>query len=262
MYLKNTPFSSKNLYLDSKNAIKEQNTYRFDLNTSITRPPGSRMILAVKECQFPNIFPNIRSGINNTFSIQGTISGLNSYTIPEGYYDITQYATIIKSLCGLVVTYSSQKQLIFTSLIEDFTFISTADYLGSSGSPSSTFGILTMNYVMDFSGLDYVFIKSNLILRNINNKGETSNTLVRVPISLPWGYSILYTQSNPTNHLTHEQSISTIQLQITDKEERSLNLQNLNFQVVIEVSYIYPEEVRLFNYQRPVHPLENENLNN
>jgi len=271
MYLSNTPYSNKSLYLDTKNATYSNGYYQFDLESYIQAPPMTKMLISCKEAQLVNVFPNIRTGINDTINITGSISGSLVYTIPEGYYDINQFQSTFDGLSttlgtDIKVTYStSTLKLTFTSSTEDFTIhsSSTADYIGLGNSDvSSTGGIVTMPLIMDFSSFDYIFIKSNLHLRNINNLGLTSNTLMRFPLTLPYGYTNNYSPSNPTKHLSHEMSLGFIQLFITDKEGRNLNLQNTNLQVTIEIAYIYPAEEREYFNKREVHPFEEIKQNN
>ena len=265
MYLSNTPYSNKSLYLDTKNATYSNGYYQFDLESYIQAPPLTRMLLSVKEAQLVNVFPNVRTGINDTINITGSISGSLSYVIPEGYYDVNLFQSTFDALStslgtDIAVTYStSTLKLTFTSSTEDFTIhsSSTADYIGlGNNDVSSTGGILTMNLIMDFSSFDYIFIKSNLHLKNINNLGLTSNTLLRMPLTLPFGYTNSYQPPNPTKHLSHETSLGFIQIFITDKEGRNLSLQNTNLQVTIEISYVYPPEEREYFNKRDIHPFE------
>jgi hypothetical protein len=266
MYLSNTPYSNKSLYLDTKNATYSNGYYQFELESYIQAPPMTKMLLTVKEAQLVNVFPNIRTGINDTINITGSISGNLVYTIPEGYYDVNQFQSTFDGLSttlgsDIAVTYStSTLKLTFTSSTEDFTIhsSSTADYIGLNGDITSTGGIVLMPLIMDFSSFDYIFIKSNLHLRNINNLGLTSNTLMRFPLTLPYGYTNSYQPPQPTKHLSHETSLGFIQIFISDKEGRDLNLQNTNLQVTIEISYLYPPEERNYVNVRQTHPWEQE----
>lgn len=266
MYIQNTPYSQKSLYLDSKDAtLNDSGFYQFDLETLIQTPALTKMLITVKEAQIVNVFSNIRTGINDTISITGTVSGTIVYTIPEGYYDVNQFRNVWDALSvtlgtGILMTYSTKTlKLTFTSVTQDFTFnasATTCNCLGLNGDITSSLGSLTMPLIMDFSSDDYVFIKSNIHLRNVNNLGLTSNTLMRVPLTLPFGYTNNYSPQNPTTHLSHEETLSFIQLQITDKQGRSLPLQKTNFQVTIQIGFIYPEENRSYTNEIPLHPFE------
>jgi len=258
-YVKNSPYSSLNLHLDSKNAIQENDAFTFQLKQPILNHEGTNMILSIKQVQIPNLFSNIRSGINNTIVIIGTQTGERVITIPEGYYNVITFIETFDALSGLTTTYNTNDlKLTMTSLTEDFHISSatTADYLGFSSNVASVNGVLKMPYIMDFTGEDYIFIKSNLVLRNINNLGKTSSTLVRVPMAMPYGYIILYNQPDPTQHVSHEQSIKNIVIRITDKEGRTLNLQTLNFQVDIEISFNYLDPIRYVAKEVKKHPFE------
>jgi len=80
--------------------------------------------------------------------------------------------------------------------------------------------------------------------------------LMRMPLTLPYGYTNSYQPQNPTTHLSHETSLGFIQIFISDKESRSLDLQNTNLQVTIEICYIYPPEEREYFNKRDIHPFE------
>lgn len=261
-YQKNTPYSSQSLYLDTQNADYNNGLYTFNLDTPIIKPFDTKFVFSVKEIEIVNVFPNIRNDINNSIRIIGTITGERINQIPEGYYNVEQFKLWFQSVfSGIFVSYSSTTcKLTFRSTTEDFSMECTGDYLGLNGVQHSQLGILIPEYVMDFSPMDYVFIKSNLVLKNVNNLGLTSSTLVRVPLSMPFAYTILYHPNEPCQHLSHEDSLNTIQLSVTDKQSRILSLQKTNLQVTIEIGYIYPEKPRLFidRFQRGLHPFEQD----
>ena len=258
MYVNNTPFSSRNLHVDSKYAIRSGNVYRFDLEHVIERPAGTKMIVSVKETKVTNLFDNIKTGVNDILEINGTISGLTTYTIPQNNYNVKSFSDYILNVSGIVVTYTNDFKLIFSSPTEDFTITTntTLDCIGYEGtSVTSNLGVLTMPYVMNFSSVDYIYIKSNLILRNINHYGATSDTLERLAINMPYGYDVYFNPPNPTQHLSQSNIISYLEIRITDKEGRPLSLKLQNFQVSLEVSFIYPEETKYTKELDRIHPL-------
>tara|TARA_B110000261_G_scaffold26638_1_gene29393 strand:- start:4281 stop:5081 length:801 start_codon:yes stop_codon:yes gene_type:complete len=262
-YVKNTPYSSENLYLDSKNATLHNGLYNFSLD-SVISASNTRMVIAVKEARFVNSFPNIRTGINDVIKITGSITGEVIYTIPEGYYNVKEFCDTFNSLSSIVCSYSNSTfKLTFTSPTEDFTITSDSNVIGIDGEISSDLGVIQMPLMMDFSSLDYIFIKSNIHLKNINHLGETSSTLLRFPLSMPFGYSFLYQPTDPTYHLSTTKSIKNIQISVTDKENNDLNLQNFNFQLIIEISFVYVEPERIYtqSFGTEIHPFEKNNEN-
>ena len=125
MYIQNTPYSQKSLYLDSKDAtLNDSGFYQFDLETLIQTPALTKMLITVKEAQIVNVFSNIRTGINDTISITGTVSGTVVYTIPEGYYDVNQFRNVWDALSvtlgtGILMNYSTKTlKLTFTSVTQ------------------------------------------------------------------------------------------------------------------------------------------------
>ena len=62
---------------------------------------------------------------------------------------------------------------------------------------------------------------------------------------MPYGYSYLY-QADATQHICESKSIKNIQIKITDKENNDLYLQKFNFQLILEISYVYLDEERLY----------------
>ena len=163
VYVKNTPFSSENLYLDSKNAYYVNGVYTFNLDKEFTAKSQANMIISVKEARFMNAFANIRTNINDTITITGFLSGINTYIIPEDYYNVEQFCNKFNDMTAnsIICSYSeSSLKLTFTSLTEDFILSSSSNVLGMlNKTASSTLGILTMPLIMDFSGLDYIFVK-------------------------------------------------------------------------------------------------------
>ena len=107
-----------------------------------------------------NVFSNIRTGINDTISITGTVSGTIVYTIPEGYYDVNQFRNVWDALSvtlgtGILMNYSTKTlKLTFTSVTQDFTFnasATTCNCLGLNGDITSSLGSLTMPLIMDLA---------------------------------------------------------------------------------------------------------------
>jgi len=269
-YINNTPFSSKLIFLDSRNATKHDNEYTFNFSTDIECPHYAKMVVSIREINIPNIFPNVISNINDSIEITGTLTGITTYTFPQTYYSVKTFKSTFDALSislgkDIICTYDTETlKLTFTSATEDFTITNntTMKLIGFNTSITSTSCSLTVPYTMNFSSEPYIFLKSSLVLRNINNLGETSNTFMRVPIgSVPYGFNLYHEPQQPIEYLSHDQFLRQIKFQLKSNQGLIVNLDNHSFQVVIQISYIYPEKVKL--YENPFelngshkHPLD------
>lgn len=254
-YTNNTPYSSRLIYLDSRNSIKGDNNYKFVFTSDIETPYGTKMILSIREVNIPNIIPNVRTGINDTIEILGTVSGLHTYTFNQQYYNVKSFKSAFDALSvslgnDIIVTYDKYTlKLTFSSLVEEFTITTntTMNLIGCETPETSTSGILTLANIMNFTSEPYIFLKSSIVLRNINNLGETSNTFLRIPIgSVPYGDILYHEPQQPIEYLTNETFFRQIQFQLKSNKGLDINLNNHSFQIVIQLSYIYPNETKVY----------------
>lgn len=90
-YIQNTPFQTNSVFLNTKNSIKQDDKYTFNLDSSLRCPLNTNFVVSVQDCEIPNTFNNITKDNNrlqfkiNHFDVQtidfgGVVGGISSYT--------------------------------------------------------------------------------------------------------------------------------------------------------------------------------------
>jgi hypothetical protein len=274
-YINNTPYSSRLIYLDSRNSDKTDNNYKFVFSSDVETPYATKMILSIREVNIPNIMPNVITGVNDTIEILGTITGLHTYTFNQQYYNVKSFKSAFDAMSvtlgnDIVVTYDKYTlKLTFTSLVEDFTITTNTSMnrIGCATPETSSIGVLTLTNIMNFASEPYIFLKSSVVLRNINNLGETSNTFLRIPIgTVPYGNILYHEPQQPIEYLSQDTFLRQIQFQLKSNDGLDINLDNHSFQIVIQISYLYPNDAKIYKnpfekgglHKHPMDMLENE----
>jgi len=248
----NTPYSNRNLYIDSREGKIINNEYQFILTNPIICPKNCSIILKVLEVQIPNLLSNV-TPMNNTLYISGSNTGSSTIIFETLYYNIDDFVLSFnaKSIAaGLDIQASYNPSLIklsLKSLTQEFTIQnnSTMLLIGLNAlNMTSVNGILQMPYMFNFSSEPFIFIKSNLNLRNLNSLGISTNILERVPISQPFGYKIIHVP-NATSFLLHEKTIDKINIKFESTQGYQISFENNNFQIAMEFDYTYTYSERI-----------------
>ena len=79
-YINNTPYSSRNIFINSINAVKVNNTgddnktqnLEIYLDAPIIAPPFTRIAISLLDFQIPNIIPNIGTNMNDKLSFENS----------------------------------------------------------------------------------------------------------------------------------------------------------------------------------------------
>ena len=92
-YIQNTPFQSSSVFLNTKDSVKQDGKYTFNLNSSLRCPLNTNFLVSVQDCEIPNTFNNITKDNNrlqfkinhydvNTidFAGIGVTGGISEYT--------------------------------------------------------------------------------------------------------------------------------------------------------------------------------------
>lgn len=158
---------------------------------------------------------------NNLLKITEVGGGVDTITITENYYTGTTLATEIQTqlnaAAGLAYTYTvtydstTKKITIDTGNgAQTITYNSIANDilvpLGMDLTDSTSTQTKVSSYPIIISGTRYVDVVSNLQFRNIQS-GRSSNVLVRVPMTVPFGNTLFY---EPNHH--HDMYVKTAAL--------------------------------------------------
>ena len=58
-YIQNTPFQTNTVFLNTKDSVKQDDKYTFNLDSSLRCPLNTNFVVSVQDCEIPNTFNNI-----------------------------------------------------------------------------------------------------------------------------------------------------------------------------------------------------------
>ena len=259
-YLLNTNIPSKSIFLDSINATTVMSLdeatgqcysdYVWYIMPNIKCLPSHRMIISLVDAQFANVFPNIRSGVNDKFIYSIGTGNTSTLTIPENQYTVESLASYITSLTGITVSinYTTYK-LQFSTTGSNFTIYGTSTVGGQIGltrnqngtfvSASSFANTLTMPSCFNLSGTPYVFVKlKNLVIESIDGGQTNSGTIARLDINAPYGHVCFYKPAAIDQYLSDAKVIDQFRIFLTDHFNNPICLKGLNVQFTIRIQFI------------------------
>lgn len=274
-YISNTPYSSRNIFINSINATKVHSTdtttnihkqnIEFYLDAPIVAPDFTRIIVSLIDFQMPNIIPNIGLNINDKISFQGSVNGKITIQIPMDYYNVLQFVnkfnTIIltSNIPSIICSFDTQSlKLKFTSNVEVIDIINEISYpttltnVGITRNDNNSFvfpvngttnqpSIINMSSVVNFGSPSVVFLKcDNINVNNLTSSGKSDQTLARIDVDVPFGNIIFHRPVEPTKFLLRQRIIDKLHFTLTTIDDIPISIQGLSFQATLNITYIYP----------------------
>lgn len=248
-HILDTNLSSRQLILDSRDATKINGSMMsqatFALAVPITVPEWAQCLVSVQTCVMPVSFYVVNT--NNSFKI-----GASTYTIDHGNPNAKQLvATLNTTVNGTGVTFSYNS-------VQNKIVISGVGSAGISGpllgligfDPDTTYTGATISspYVVNLSGINYVFIQSNLTnASNIDsNTGcSQSNVLAAIPIDQPYGSVVTYTGGQHKSLISTHQ-ISEIKIEILDENRSLIDFANQAWFMVLVIDFVTQRDMSTF----------------
>lgn len=263
-YILDTDVQTRTIFLDSINAetVMEQdtsnpnicyNTYKWYLSQPITCLPSHRMIMSLVDAQFPNIFYNIREGVNNYLHL---LIGSTNYDIyiPTGQYNIESLVSYINSQSSLTITINYINYVLtFSSSGSSFRIYGDSTIggvLGLNRNSNGTYqtsisfaNTLTLPCPFNLSGTPYVFVKMINQTFDSLDAGENQGSIARLDINAPFGHLCFFRPAVIEQYLIQARTIEMINIILTDHHNIPLCLKNSNIQLTLRVQYIkVPEQ--------------------
>ena len=263
-YILDTDVQSRVIFLDSVNAetIMEQdttnpnicyNSYKWYLNVPITCLPSHRMIVSLIDAQFPNIFYNIREGVNNYLHM---LVGTTNYDIylPTKQYNVETLVSYINSqISGLSVTIDYINYVLtFSTTGASFKIYGDSTIGGVIGLNRNSNGTyqtklsfantLIMPCCFNLSGTPYVFVKIlNQSLESLDS-GDNNNSISRLDINAPFGHVCFFRPPTIEQYLVHGNTIEMFNIVLMDHHGIPLCLKSSNIQLTLRIQYIKAPE--------------------
>lgn len=254
---------SSSTAVGAENVTDNGSRFTVNLDNPISVPRGSvNCTLEVQQASIWYVSPNISAEIgNNKFYFA---QGASNYviTIPDGLYSVSGLnALISRELSNLGLNSdqiilsgdNSTQKTVFTFPYAgtqiDFTQSDTPrEILGfnsrlSPAAPSVAGESDTGDVVAAFNQLNSWLIHSTLANNGIPLNNTGANIIAKVPITVSAGLQENYTPVNPTQTATPEligNSISSINVWLTDQDNRPIDTFGEIFDVVIVLKWYYP----------------------
>lgn len=267
-YILNTEIPSQTIFLDSVNSytqmVRDDNGNCYSDYTwffqPVMCPENYRMLISVIDAQFPNIFPQIVTGYNDTFSYYRSGVGTVSLTLPSKHWTIDTLASYISANTVLTVTvdYITYK-LQFSTSGANFTILGTSSTCGhiiglarnvdgTYQSATSFANTLTMPNCFNLSGTPYVFLNIRNFILNSIDSGSNDGVMTRMDINAPFGYQCFFRPPTIEQHLVGTKSFNSIRAFLTDHNNYGLCLGSSNIQITLRVQYILDPRIENEQY--------------
>ena len=264
-------FATSYLETDSNGRPKTTN-FIYVMKEPLLVPDHMNLLVSLHTATIPYSFYNVNVNVND--KIYYDIAGSNKVLqLTAGNYSATGLASVVKAHiesfgATAIITYSRETlRYNFTiSGVASFNFNfdnktnSANDLLGLYDVDKNIpIGVATPSEkAVDLNdSIHGLYIRQNIATKGCldNEEGTFSNILARLPITTNAGGIIFFT---PASH-DHETMVSvpvvqTIGIKLTDDRNRSIDLNGLNWQMSLKISYIHKEVLREKQprrYERP-----------
>jgi len=226
------------LFLDSKDAIKNNNDYQFFLpNLEVLE--GYYLYLSVVSVTIPYSFYNINS-YNNYFSYN-LDNEINNVVISVGNYNINQLVSELKNqMKHIVITYNSiTNKLTFSHNNSDF-ILYYSKLLGILGfnniNLTSVNRQITSHNCINLNYIRCINIDSNICTYNINRSLQNnSSILCSIPVNTtPYSLIQYYNYNNFRSNL-FKNNLDCIFIRLVDNDDNIIDLNGLNFNLTIQL---------------------------
>lgn len=251
------PIFNKLLRINSSDRLAGTAT-DFSLNFTNVQMLGKVVSVVVKHVSFPNVFYNIRTGINDIFIWENKTT-VNTYgiIIPAGIYTVDSLEAKINEL-ALALDTNFYVQYVPTLFRFEFRYTNPTDVVeiksASQGSLlSPTLGIdETVTYTSEYisegfvklQGVEHVYIRSINLSKGNNmvqaNKRQEVPVVAMIPNNQPFGNIVHYeTKHEKLDVINYNglANLNEIDIKLTDADDNVLDLQNQDVNIVLKVYY-------------------------
>jgi hypothetical protein len=249
---------SRQIYVNSEDAMEyidgKTSNIQFFFKDTLVCPKNCLMHISVVSAEIPVSYYLVNDNNNRfTYEFNGT-----EYTlfITKKNYNITQLkdffnSSSLNSTHGVSVTYSATtNKLSFTCTNSTDTFTikstSTCQYLigfsrGTDHTSSS--GVLISNNVVDLSGINAIYIVSNLPTSNIDSRNKGfSPILGKIPVNSGYNGIISFNPAVPHHMHLQQQVFNFLHLTLENQNMQIIDLNGLHWQMTLNIHFLYKEE--------------------
>lgn len=281
--------NSKLIYINSTDATQvfseDGSSIKYDLAQSIDSPETEELLISLYSCVIPYSFYNIRKDINDTIVFNNLTGGgvalFENYQIPAGNYTISSLGNIIRDQLNALSWTTGQYIVSYDRIKMKFRFYATGITNTEVDIDLSVYPTKSPHVELGFNKHEVKRIElgvantpkdsefsSNVpdvngsihqvqVRTTLSSKGcfdsitkSYSGILGCIPIDVNFG-GIIFQNPRDNKHkiLISTHSIKSFTLRITDDRGRNLDMNGLNFTVVIQVDSI-PKQKRVRGMDR------------
>jgi len=267
------------LFLNHKNytlKVNEYSNYLFELNETITKYSNMDLLVSLESFTFTNSIFNINDSNNNLYYSFGepSLGPVVNVRITNGNYSIDDLITNLNYRCldELSFSFNSSTLKITITSLRETGFRIVTDFNNNSNPINSLLGFddifsntltnsKTGNYIINLNsnvGLNICLNNVNLKSNNVKNDSK-KNILAYIPIISSFGEVQTYQNTNNFKYSCDENTISNINLEILNQDNKSISFNNIAWYIVINFEFIYSRELVLPpNYLNEIGYLHND----
>jgi len=246
--LNDTDLGSQSIFLHSNDAALSitDSEKIFYLKENIKAPAGTRIIIGLTNLTLPNSMFNVSENTNSiTIAVAG--GSTNVRTIPVGNYDTDSLSKALKELSEITdcsFNDNNKLNIVFASPSK-ITESTLSRQLGiKSQVPMSNF---VTNFsgagICDLGGVTNIYIKiRNVTMNNLDSRGQTSNIIASIVNNTNYGGYIFYTPPEVLYYLINENTVSYIDLELTDQEGKLLELNEIDYNLTLTIHFVKQRE--------------------
>lgn len=248
-------FKYKYVRISSDDATRKNTNADFTCSFNSLHPAFTDCIgYQVNSVTFPNVFYNITSD-NNVLKIEENGQSATTITLAVGFYTGTDLITVLKTALDAVLV-SGTVVLSLTDYTEKFKFTFTtttakiyadatstmSDILGITTTTASFSAVVDADYIPKLYGVSDVYLESRTLSNDKlydSKTGRKRPVMKVIPLTAGFGEMNLWESDDSYDRdiFGSERSISTIDIKLTDGNDKLLNLQNHSLDILIKLFY-------------------------
>lgn len=243
--LNNSYLPSFNIYFNS-----DESTFTYSdadkvffLKQNISCEDHMKILIGLNSLTVANTIYNITDN-NNKITVDDI-----EYEIESNNYDSDLLTSELNNILPITVSFDENSNKFTFSHTSPFVINSStmSDILGLSNDlPSSSGTSLTASHVINLSGVTNIHLKlQNITLNNLNGYGENSPILASVVNNSNFSDYIFYQPSEIIYNMLNTTKISYFHFQLTDQNNKILELNGSKWNFTITINFIYEPEVVL-----------------
>jgi len=249
--LNNTDKASQSIFIHSNDSLITINDAEkiFYFKETISAPAGYRILIGLTNLTMPNSMFNVTSASNsitiNSYTYSVAVGNYTSNYLTKALNDVIKAANNE----AIVVSFDGDNNTFSFKLETGGTINSSTmeRQLGLRGQlPKQNIGVdatYTALNVCDMGGTTNIYIRiRNLTMNNLDSRGRSSNIIASIVNNTNYGGYIFYVPPEVLYYIVAENTISHLDIELTDQEGKILELNGVDYNMTFTVHYVKQRE--------------------